>query len=362
MAGLSALAVGALVTAGPAATPPAAAATGHVYDIGPGSNADARLETAMAALRPGDTLRIHPGTYGVDLRPDLRLARGTATAPIVVTASDPANKPLLLGAVKLDQPDYWVLTKLRIQGTISRKDSLTINSGTGWKATELEVTGASATGAYSNVNIARYTGWPIPRKWVFAYNCVHDGGQSPPERTGQLHEVYVTAIGDTQNALIARNIFFNTPFGAAIKIGDGGIHDAPGPDNVQVANNTMYNNGIQVLLFGRTTGHKIEGNLFVKSTRTLTNGRDTVGDYMLNLTRGAAGTYPNLIKQNYYAGATYPIFDNASAGGSFYDGGDNNRYPAGTGFRSAGCSGFVPTDAHAQLYGRYASRSLYVNP
>ncbi len=361
VAGLSALAVGALVSAGPAATPPAAAATGHVYYVGPGSDADGRLERAMASLRPGDTLRIQPGTYGVDLRPDTRLSKGTASAPITITAADPAHRPLLVGAVKFDQPTYWVIDHLRVQGTIPNRDSFTINSGTGWRVTNTEVFGAAQTGAYANVVIAKYQGWSMPQKFVFAENCVHDGGHVDARR-GQLHEIYVTAVGDSANSLIARNTLYNTPYGAAIKLGDGGIANAPGVDNVQVSNNTMWNNGIQILLFARTTGNKIRGNLFVKSTRTLTNGRDTTGFYLLNVVRGSSGTYPNMIEQNYFASTTFPIFDNRSAPGVLVNRGDNNAYAGIAGITTGGCEGLQPGDAHAKYYGRYTSRSLYVAP
>ncbi len=342
-----------------AAALPAATAPGTTYTIGPGSNAQTRMQTAMAKLRPGDKLRILPGTYGMDLRPDLRLAKGTPTQRITVTAADPARPPLFLGAVNLSGADWWLFNHIRIQGNISRRDSLTINSGTGWKATDLEVFGAKQTGAYSNVNIARFNGWPNTSRYVFAFNCVHDAGVEPT-RAGSMHDVYVTAVGDNGNALIARNSLFNSPQGAAIKVGNGGVADTPGPQRVQVANNTMFANGEQVLMFARITDNVVRGNLFVASTRKLSNG-DSVGVYLAGLTRGAAGTRANLIQQNFFSGLTRPLFDNGSQAGTFTNGGDNNL-SAGPRFNNTGCSGFKPADAHAQLYGRYASRSLYVNP
>lgn len=338
---------------------PAATAPGRTYTIGPGSNAQARMEAAMAKLRPGDALKILPGTYGMDLRPDLRLAKGTQARPITVTAADPARPPLFLGAVNLSGADWWLFNHIRIQGNISRRDTLTINSGTGWKATDLEVFGAKQTGAYSNVNIARFNGWPNTSRYVFAYNCVHDAGVEST-RAGSMHDVYVTAVGDNGNALIVRNSLFNSPQGAAIKVGNGGVADTPGPQRVQVANNTMFGNGEQVLMFARITDNVVRGNLFVASTRKLSNG-DSVGVYLAGLTRGAAGTRANLIQQNFFSGLTRPLFNNGSQTGTFTNGGDNN-VSAGPRFTSTGCSGFRPADAHAQLYGRFASRSMYTNP
>ncbi len=348
--------------AGQAAAIPAAlpAATGHVYYISPGSYAQQRMAAAMAKLRPGDTLKINPGTYGLDLRPDLRLARGTRSQRIVVTAADPNRPPLLLGAVKLDQPDWWILSHIRIQGNIANRDSLTINSGTGWVASSLEVFGARQTGAYANVVITKYQGYPTPNRFIFVYSCVHDAGHTAA-RQGQQHDIYVNAVGNTGNALIARNILTGATYGAAIKLGDGGAYNAPGPDNIQVANNTMFYNGEQILLHGRSTGHTIRGNLLVGSTRTLTNGYDTIGIYLSGLTNGASGTRPILVEQNYFSNLTRPLYNQGSQYGTVREAGDDHLY-RGPGFASGGCGGLRPTDAHAKYYGRYAQRSLYTVP
>jgi len=357
----SAVAAPAAASVGAAAAPATGvrAAVGRTYTIGPGTNAQDRMKAAMEKLRPGDTLKILPGTYGMDLRPNLTYAKGTQASRITVTAADAAHPPLFVGAVNLSGADWWVLTNIRIQGTISRRDSLTMNSGTGWVATGLEVFGAKQTGAYSNVNIARFDGWPTTSRYVFAYNCVHDGGEVA-ERAGSMHQIYVTALGDNGNGLIARNTLFGTPQGAAVKIGNGGVADTPGPQKVQIANNTMFYNGEQVLMFARITNNTVRGNLMVGSTRKLSNG-DSVGVYLAGLTRGAAGTTANLIQQNYSSNLTRPLFDNGSQAGTYTNGGDNN-INAGPRFTSSGCAGLKPADTHAQLYGRYASRSLYVNP
>lgn len=374
-AGIAALAVvavsGAAVT-GAAATAPTkaaaaqrsvttAAAAGRVFAIRPGTNAQARMKAAMEALRPGDTLKIYPGTYGLDLRPDLRLARGTQARRITVTAADPAHPPVLLGAVTLDRADWWVVSNLRIQGNLARRDSLTMNSGTGWMVNGLEVTGAARTGAYANVVITRINGWTTPTRWLFVNSCVHGGGVFPESRRGQLHEIYVTSTGDNAQGLIARNTLFDTPFGAAVKIGNGGVPGAIGPDNVQVANNTMFSNGTQVLLFGRTTGNSVRGNLIVGSTRKLSNGRDTVGIYLNGLTRGPVGTRTNLVQQNDFYNPSYPLYNLGSASGTFRNGGDNNN-GAPPAFGSGGCAGLRPTEAHARFYGRYAARNLFTMP
>ncbi|CAN5380586.1 hypothetical protein BH11MYX1_BH11MYX1_36560 [soil metagenome] len=77
------------------------------------------FKAALEKLRPGDVLKIGPGTY------DLRTAKsngiapnltpGTAAAPILVTAADPNNWPHFLGQLVLDHPSYYTFKRLRVQ-------------------------------------------------------------------------------------------------------------------------------------------------------------------------------------------------------------------------------------------------------
>ena len=354
-------------TAAAVPTVAAAAATGgRVVDVRPGPDAGARLSAAMRDLRAGDTLRIFPGTYQVGyLRPDLRLARGTATHPIRITAADPRHLPLLVGAFTFDQADWWQISKLRLQGAIPGRDSVTMDSGTGWQLVEDEISGASRTGAYANLTITKIDSGglirPVPTRWQVMGSCLHDAGTGPASAYGKLHQIYVNAVGDTRGGLIARNVFVNTPMGAAVKLGNGGLPDAPGPQGVQVANNTLYRNNLSVLMHGRVRANAVRGNLVVGSGYRLHDGR-TVGLYLNKLTLGPTPTPTNRAGHNWFATTSIPLFDNGSARGSLINEGDDLSRPT-TAFTNAVCGGsWTPTVPAARAYGRSAPTSYYRLP
>lgn len=371
VAGGTAVTLGAgAATAGavtPAVAQPAAAvaAAGRTYTFAPGANAGVRLMTVMKMLRAGDTLRIAPGVYGLGLvRPDLRYARGTPANPVRILAADPHHPPTLVGAFVFDQADWWQFSSLRFQGNIAGRDTLTMDSGVGWRVADSEIYGASATGAFANVVVTAINSGagtrPVPTRWQIIGNCIHDAGTGPAAKAGQLHQIYVNAVGDTRRGLIARNIFLNTPDGAAVKLGNGGLVNAPGPQNVQVANNTIFRTSLGVLMHARVTGNVVRGNLVVAPTYRLNNGR-SVGIYLHQLTRGAAGTPPNRIQQNYFAYASIPVFNQASAAGTFVDGGDNGNR-ANPVLHQGGCHSWAPATPAARAYGRYSATSYYTLP
>ena len=82
------------------------------------------LFTAMRSAKPGDVIRIAPGTYdytvyqGADkIDTD---AAGTAEAPVTLTAADPEDPPVLTGSgtahgyVLHIQGDYWIIEHLKV--------------------------------------------------------------------------------------------------------------------------------------------------------------------------------------------------------------------------------------------------------
>ncbi len=339
-----------------------AAVAPRTYTFGPGANTGVRLMNAMKALRAGDTLKILPGTYGVGVvRPDLRASKGTATRPVTIIAADVHRPPLLVGQFVFDDADYWRFGSLRLQGNIAKRDTLTMDSGVGWKVVNSEVFGAANTDAFANVVITKIGARRVPAKFQLVGNCIHDGGNAPASARGSLHQVYVNAVGDTQGGLIARNIIRNSPYGAGVKLGNGGATDAPGPERVQVANNTFYNNGQSVLLHGRVRGNIVRGNLSVVTTIKLTNGRDTVGVYLNALTRGRTGTATNSGQQNWFYSSSIPIFNQRSASGTFSTGADNYRRPNPV-LHQGGCSSWAPALQAAKPYGKYAPTNYYYAP
>jgi hypothetical protein len=330
LAVLFALVLGAAVTVPALADPgrrtePAArgasAPSGRTLFASPGVD----LRRLLASLRPGDTLRLEPGTYDPlapgTANPDLlrpHLTRGTAEHPIRVTAADRARPPLLVGAIQFDHADYWTFSHLRIVGNVAHTPSLVFNGGTGWLFADSEVSGAAETGALANVAIEGATAdGTMPTHWRFARNCVHGGGDDPAVHPGRMHEIYVTAQGDAFGH-ITRNVLYDTPDGAAVKVGFGGVIGALGASDVLIAGNTMVDNGRQVLVFGRVDRVSIQDNLMVDTTYVMSDGRTRPAIY-LNRLSGMG----SVVGGNYVWASNRSIFDLASAPGSWQNAGGN---------------------------------------
>jgi hypothetical protein len=350
-AAAAALGVAAAITA--TVLPASAEPAGHVYLAKPGSD----LRTLLRSLQPGDTLELEPGTY-TNLAPGqpnpsllrpIALHAGTAAQPITVTAADPADKPLLQGAVWLDEPTYWRVNDLRIQGTVKGQSSLTIASGNHWSLSGDEVFGAGATGALANVAVARVNpAFPVPTNWSITQSCVHDGGVDPA-RPGIMHEIYVT-VGGALHGSITHNRLFDTPNGGAIKIGEA---VGPSGSNISITNNTMFDNGKQVILQGDASDETVRGNLMVDSTWKLSDRKTTVAMYWA----GVSG-HGTTIANNYIFRATRPMFSLGGSGSSWTNGGGNSVRTTGPRFAAVGCTGLIPTTATAALYGA-ASNHLW---
>lgn len=342
--------VGTVLPVAPAASKPAgspgvvtSSRTGKVYTV---SNV-AQLTNAVALLVAGDTVRLRAGTYDLHrFRPRLGTfghhAVGTKARPIVFTAADPAHRPVLTGAIKLDGASYWRLSYLTIRGTIKGTDTLTFNGGTGWSLQHSEVTGAHATGALANVVVASTTSRPT--NFTIAYDAIHEGATNSA-KGGMLHEIYLTAVGSAGHSVISHNAIYDTPQGAAVKIGDGGKPNAPGISGVHVTDNTMYKNYEQVLMHGNVSDNTITRNLMVLSTHRQHNGQH-VGVYLTTVTG-----HHNLIKDNWFARLSTPVYSNSGPG--TYVNGGRNTVRSDPRFTSLGASGFTPRVAAAKAYGRY---------
>lgn len=343
-------AAGALVTGMAGLTAAPAQAAGTVITI----STAAQFEADVPYLQAGQTLALKPGTYNVGaFRPRLvsfgHTASGTPNAHITVTAADPQRPPLIQGSLKFDSANYWNFSNLRIQGTLPLTDTLTFNGGNGWSLTNSEVFGARQTGALANVVVSKVN-IGMPTNWTIAYNSIHDAG-ADKAKAGKEHEIYLTAVGDAQRGLIVRNLFYNTPEGASVKIGNGGLANSPGISGIQVDNNTMYQNFEQVLMHGNVSNNSVKGNLMVLSTRSQANGA-TIGVYLA----GVTGSH-NLITDNYFYKVTTPIYNGQSTG-SFKNGG-NNQVRGNPRFDSPTAWKFHPTTVAAQQYGRYATKNFW---
>lgn len=346
---LVALAV-AMVLGGTALTglPAALAGGGQTFTASPGDD----LAAALRQLQPGDTLELEPGTYS-DLSPGrpnpdvLRpaLTPGVSGDPITVTAADPANPPLLVGMVQFDLASFWQISHLRVQGTVVATPGLVMNGGNGWTVSDSEIFGAADTGALANVAIQGSTAaQTMPTNWQFTGNCVHDGGNSPVTRPGMMHEIYVTAQGAAYGQIVG-NLLYNTPDGAAVKVGFGGQPGALGASDIAITGNTMVNNGRQILVFGSVSGISITRNLMALSTNPMTDGRTRPAVYLNRLVGSGS-----VVGQNYVWGSNRSIFDLQSQPGSWTDTGGNTVEAIAPALAGTGCQ-VHPTAAAAVPYG-----------
>lgn len=267
------------------------------------------LTTAVGALCPGDTLQIPSGTYSIGY---LRFVKnfaytgtfrpGTAALPITVTAQDPANPPLLLGGLQFTGADYWRISNLRVQATVANLSALYMNNGIGWVVSGCEFFGARQTNAMANVVISGSGGQPS--RFVFKSNRVHGGAKSTRADTTD-HNIYVNFRGTTgSGGSIVRNVVWDTPHGAGIKLGNGGAYNALGPRNVVVALNTIATSGRQILLHGNVSYLRIYGNLFYRATQRFVADTRTTQVYVHDVTG-----IQNSINYNYAYGSTLFTYD-----------------------------------------------------
>lgn len=287
--------------AGTVAATPASAAASHTVHVSPAQTTGSRgFSKLLEALRPGQTLVLRPGTYNIGVtRPEVR--SGTRSAPITVTASDP-SRTVIRGQLKLWDADYWHLKSLRFQAGVRGAEALYIGGGRGWRVTGSEFSGADRTGAYANVAIGSgYRG--EPRDFRFTRNCLHGAGRTARSNTD--HNLYVAFAGNSRTGgTIDRNIIFNHPNGAGIKLGNGGLPGARGPWGVKVLNNTIAFGGRQVLLHGDVRGNLIQGNLLAVSTARFVKSPKTTAIYANMVT-----TRTNKLVHNYVYRSSMVAFD-----------------------------------------------------
>lgn len=331
-----AAAIGGTVTG--AASP--AAATGTTVYAHPGDN----LGNLFRALTPGQTLRITSGTYNSG---DIWVPSGhggTSAAPIKVAAADPANPPLIKGAIILWDPHYWILQQLRVQATVAEKGALTIAGGVGWRVSGSEFFGARNTGSYGNVAISTGHSGP-PRGFWFAGNCVH--GAANTTRVNTDHNIYVNFGGNSSSSgQIYRNIIFDHPNGVGIKLGNGGTAGALGPWGVQVLYNTIGKGGRQILLHGNVRNNLLQGNLLAYSTEPFRTNPKTTAIYANMVT-----TTTNRYGHNYVYGASMVLFDSNKVMTSLGD----NSLRVNPVFNGTTCSTWRAQATPALPYGRYGT-------
>ena len=341
------IALALMVTTAVAMSAPAGAAT---TDFHSGS-----LPGTFRALRPGDTLRIAPGTYDVGTF-TMDVPAGRPGGRITVTALDPSRPPLLRGSMTLRSPSYWTLSHLRLQtvDAVSHGEALVMKGGERWEVSNNEIFGAAQSGAFANVaisNLSLTDRTTAPKNWVFSNNCVHDAGRgkAPGHNQSTDHNIYVNASGSTPG-VISRNVMFNARSGENVKIGNGGNAKLTGAADVRIEYNTLADAGRQVLIFGKVSNIRVSGNLLVRSTA----GNARVGIYLntLGLPGGA------VVGNNYGFDLDRNLYFPNSAASTFRDLGNNVLGRAGANdprLTAPGCRGYVPMNSSVLLrYGRTA--------
>ena len=236
------------------------------------------LTKALSALRPGNTLVVHGGTYNERIT-SLKIAAGRASERIRVVAA-PGERPVLRGLLWMKNASYWDFQGINVTWNSANKSSdhmVKFTGGTDWTFTDAEVWGAHS---YAGIAIAApATGWTI------ANDYVHDTYAS--NGSAQDHLIY--ANNGVGGGTIEHNLLVGSPNGRAIKVGppsagagvDGNIViryntmvDNEGPSNVSLAWDTsnvqIYRNIMVAPAAGRSavtsfqltgTGNNVHDNI-----------------------------------------------------------------------------------------------------
>jgi hypothetical protein len=224
------------------------------------------LSAELAALRPGQTLALAPGTYPIgSVAP--ALTAGTSAAPITVTAADPADPPHLLGALRLISASHWTISYLHVTGTVAKTPTLWMVGGTGWTLNHDQIDGAHTTASLANlaVSSAAVPTEQDPTGWTVENSCIHGAG-SPPVETAytaiHYQNVYINAWG-ALHGTFAHNVIFGAPDGENLKIGDGPM-EARNASDVTVVDNTSYDSSTGFIIGGHgSRGITVAHNLIV---------------------------------------------------------------------------------------------------
>ena len=244
--------------------------------------------------------------------------------------------------------------------------------GNHWTLVNMEIWGAAATGAFTNLAVSTEVTpthrWN-PNGWKLINSCVHDAGlgTAPGHDSVTDHNVYVNSDGTGPNGgLIARNIFYGAYNGSQIKVGSGGNALAPSANNLTIAYNTMHHATRHVLLFGHNTRNiTVKGNLMKAAEGRSPDRayRDGISLQQLEAPDSA------IVHHNYVHVADQAVGQHALAAGAFAPPSPDtnllyNSSATDPGFNSSGCrdgnpgwSGrdYVPSNPTAARYGRYAT-------
>ncbi len=324
----------------------APARTMHVSPSGaddqPGSKSQPwkTLRRALAALQPGDTLRVDGGTY-TERVVGIALQQGQPSAPIRVEA-DRGERAIVKGLLELKRPSYWIFDGINVtwdsKTGSSEEHMVKLIDGVGWTFKNAEVWGAHSYAAVLIVG----TMPGEPSNWTFSDNCVHDTSKTHSPNQDQL--LYVNTGLEAGPGLIEKNLLFGAANGMGVKLG-GPSPTVGGATGVEVRFNSIYETSQGILVAWGSRDNLIRRNIIYGSGRGYGNIRS------FELTGKG-----NVVSENAGGGADSLLQEDPGYG-SLVNGPDN-RFPVNPEFDSVSeCNGFRPREAVAMSYGRYAAPS-----
>lgn len=298
------------------------------------------LTFAFACLTAGDRLWVRGGDYPERVLTPVN--RGRADAPIRVEAH-PGERPVVVGLVRLEVADHWNLEGINVTGDGRPYGSgeylVKMRGGVGWTYADAEIWNARSYAAFRVESSAK----GALGDWRIVGNCIHDTW--PTNGTNEDHNIYVDTGPGSGRGIVARNLVFDAPNGANIKLGPG-ADPTSATGNVVVTYNTLWNGVQNVLANGRSHHLRVERNILGhviqrKSWYPHVRGFDLDGGD--NVVKGNVGTGPAKVVLN----------DRHSSRG-WRDVGGNRAGVHPRFDRTAACDGFHPGTVAAYTYGRWA--------
>ena len=189
---------------------------------------------ALKALKAGDTLCVHGGTYKERAQVGV-VSPGTSNAPVRVL-SVAGEKPVIQGLLWVKASDYWHFHGINVTwDNVNMHDEhmVKFTDGKNWEYADAEVWGAES---FAGILVAG-----VPSAWALRRLYVHDTADInvTGHSVNQDHLIYVNA--GEGGGVIERSILVGSPNGRAVKIGPSACGNGP-IANVIVRYNTMVDN------------------------------------------------------------------------------------------------------------------------
>jgi hypothetical protein len=187
------------------------AATGRIIDANP-----INYLTLLAALQPGDTLRLAAGTYLQD-PPGLPIfnLNGTPTAPITITGPESGPRPVLLGTatsntIRLSNASYVVVRNIDVDGRNLGGDGVNAqpNFGPSHHVTIENLHLYNMADSQATVGIA--TNGSTTWNWIIRRNVIENVGTGMYLGNSDGNQPFVAGI--VENNLFKDTIGYNIEF------------------------------------------------------------------------------------------------------------------------------------------------------